>query len=150
MTALIDNLVWEQQHGSGLQREMGYRLVEWAEDYAVLELVIAPRHLNRSGILHGGVIATLLDTVSGYACCYCPVQGHLRRSLTLSLTTNFMGQATSGVVRSIARRQGGGRKIAFTTATAMNEDGEIIASATGTFRLHRGSEDPRGIARPAD
>ncbi|RCK54092.1 aromatic compounds catabolism protein [Thalassospira profundimaris] len=143
-----DNLSYEQQHGSGLQEMLGYRLVEWQDDRAVVELHVAPRHCNRAGILHGGVLATLLDTASGYACCYCPVPGNVRRCLTLSLTTQFMGQAVDGdIVKVEAQRQGGGRKIIFTTATAYNNKGDIIASATGTFRYHRGSEDKAGVPR---
>lgn len=143
-----DNLLYEQQHGSGLQEMLGYRLVEWQNERAVVEIDVASQHCNRAGILHGGVLATLLDTASGYACCYCPVPGNIRRCLTLSLTTQFMGQAGNGdIVRVEAHRQGGGRKIIFTTATAYNGKGEIIASATGTFRYHRGSEDAAGVPR---
>ncbi|OSQ40515.1 PaaI family thioesterase [Thalassospira mesophila] len=143
-----DNLAFEQQHGSGLQEMLGYRLVEWRASEAVVTLDVAAQHCNRAGILHGGVLATMLDTASGYACCYCPVPGHIRRCLTLSLTTQFMGQAKAGeTVRVTAQRQGGGRKIIFTTATAVNEQGKIIGSASGTFRYQRGSEDENGVPR---
>lgn len=143
----LDNLEWERRQGSGLQAHLGYRLAEWAPDFAVVELNVEPHHCNRAGILHGGVITTLLDTACGYAVCFCPVPGNIRRSLTLSLTTNFIGQAKQGLVRVEARKQGGGRKIVFTAATAYNAAGEIIATATGTFRYHRGSEVPEGVPR---
>jgi len=35
---------------------VGFRLIEWEAGYAVLELEIAPYHLNRSKVLHGGVL----------------------------------------------------------------------------------------------
>jgi len=142
------NLAFEQQHGSGLQEMLGYRLVEWRMNEAVVTLKVAAQHCNRAGILHGGVLATLLDTASGYACCYCPVPGNIRRCLTLSLTTQFMGQARAGeTVSVVAQYQGGGRKIIFTTAAAYDQQGSIIASASGTFRYHRGSEDEAGMPR---
>ena len=147
MTGTHDNLAYEQAHGSGLQDHLGYRLVEWAEDHAVVELDLQNHHCNRAGILHGGVLTTLMDTASGYAVCFCPVPGNVRKSLTLSLTTNFLGMARDGVVRVVARKQGGGRKVVFTEATAYNADGEVIGTATGTFKYHRGSEDPEGVPR---
>ncbi|MBO9506721.1 PaaI family thioesterase [Thalassospira sp. A3_1] len=149
MSDVDDNLAWEQAHGSGLQAYLGYRIVEWEEDRAVVELEIRDHHRNRAGILHGGVIATLMDTASGCAVCYCAVPGNVRKSLTLSLTTNFIGMATGGTVRVEGRKQGGGRKIVFTEATAYNAAGEVIATATGTFKYHSGSEDPNGVPRDA-
>ena len=139
-SAVPENLAWEQQNGSGLQALIGYRLVEWEPDRAVVELAVGPQHLNRAGILHGGVLTTVLDTAAGYAGCFSPVAGRIRRTLTLSLTTNYVGQMSTGVLRAEARKRGGGRKLYFVDATATAEDGRIIATATGTFRYHRGSE----------
>ncbi|MCC9621093.1 PaaI family thioesterase [Thalassospira sp. MA62] len=147
MPADFDNLAYEQTHGSGLQQHLGYRLVEWADDHAVIELEIRDQHRNRAGIMHGGVLSTLMDTASGYALCYCAVDGNVRKAVTLSLTTNFIGAARSGIVRVVGRRQGGGRKIAYTEATAFDSDGAVIGTATGTFKYMRGSESPEGIAR---
>ena len=149
MTGTHDNLAYEQAHGSGLQDHLGYRLVEWAKDHAVVELDLQNHHCNRAGILHGGVLTTLMDTASGYAVCFCPVPGNVRKSLTLSLTTNFLGMARDGLVRVVARKQGGGRKVVFTEATAFDADGNVIGTSTGTFKYHRGSEDPNGVPRDA-
>ncbi|MBC08366.1 PaaI family thioesterase [Thalassospira sp.] len=149
MTGSNDNLAYEQAHGSGLQDHLGYRLVEWAEDHAVVELDVQNHHCNRAGILHGGVLTTLMDTASGYAVCFCPVQGNVRRSLTLSLTTNFLGMAKEGLVRVVARKQGGGRKVVFTEAVAYDQAGNVIGTSTGTFKYHRGSDDPDGVPRDA-
>lgn len=149
MTGTHDNLAYEQAHGSGLQDHLGYRLMEWTEDHAVVELDVQNHHCNRAGILHGGVLTTLMDTASGYAVCFCPVPGNVRKSLTLSLTTNFLGMARDGLVRVVARKQGGGRKVVFTEATAYDADGNVIGTSTGTFKYHRGSEDPNGVPRDA-
>lgn len=149
MTSTEDNLAYEQANGSGLQAHLGYRLVEWAENHAVVELDLQDYHLNRAGILHGGVLTTLMDTASGYSVCFCPVAGNVRKTLTLSLTTNFLGSAKTGVVRVVARKQGGGRKIVFTEAVAYSADGDVIGTATGTFKYHRGSDDPDGVPRNA-
>jgi uncharacterized protein (TIGR00369 family) len=152
---MTENLLWEQQHGSGFAHLLGYQLSEWSPGLAVVEMTLRPEHLNRAGLPHGGLLTTLLDTACGYAGCYCPIPGHIRRTLTLSLTTNYIGQARSGSVCAVARVIGGGRKIFFTSAELFDGKPDqvkanLIASATGTFRYHRGSEDERGQPRTED
>ena len=124
---------------------LGLRIAQWSEDRAVLEIEIDERHLNRSGVLHGGVLATLIDAACGFAGCYCPLPGRVRKALTLSLTTSFTGQARSGTVRAIASKRPGGRKIFVATAEVTNNRGEIIGLGQGTYRYRSGSEDESGV-----
>ncbi len=51
---------------------MGYGPVTWRENYVELALLLDERHRNRSGIAHGGVIATLIDAAGGFAGAWCP------------------------------------------------------------------------------
>lgn len=46
---------------------MGVELVELRQDGCVLELEVHPRHCNRRGTLHGGMISGLLDAACVYA-----------------------------------------------------------------------------------
>lgn len=127
---------------------IGYRLVAWRQDYAEIELELGPQHLNGHGIPHGGVIATLLDTACGYAGVHCTVPGNVRYAMTLSLTTQFIGQAREfGRLTAIGRRIGGGRSIYFATGELFDADGKLVAQANATFRYRKGSEDPAGQPR---
>ncbi len=127
---------------------IGYRLIEWRPDYAEVELQLGPQHLNGYGIPHGGLIATLLDTACGFAGVYCTVPGNVRHAVTLSLTTQFVGQMRDlGRLVAIGRRTGGGRSIYFATGEVLDGDGRLIAQATATFRYRKGSEDPAGQPR---
>jgi uncharacterized protein (TIGR00369 family) len=76
---------------NGFNSLIGFELIEWRSDLAVLELVIQSKHLNRSGVIHGGVLATMIDAACGYAGCYCETPGNVRAALTLSLTTSYLG-----------------------------------------------------------
>jgi uncharacterized protein (TIGR00369 family) len=143
------NRAIEEETLSGFNVTVGYELVEWEEGHAVLELDVEHRHLNRSGVLHGGVIATMLDACLGYAGQYCAEPGRVRLAVTLSLNTQFLGQAREGRVRCVATRTGGGRKIYFCRGDMFNADGDLIATAEGVYRLRAGSEDPKGVPREA-
>lgn len=119
----------------GFHGLLGHRLTQWEEDLAVLELAVEPKHLNRSGVLHGGVLSTLLDAVCGFAGCYSDDPAQARGCITLSLTVSFTGQVSSGTIRAVGRRRAGGRRIYTATGEVFAEDGELIALGEGTFRL---------------
>ena len=124
---------------------VGYRLVEWRDGYAELVLDLDDRHMNRSGLVHGGVHATLLDVVCGYAGVYTAVEGNVRASVTVSLTINYKGRASGGRLRAIGRHAGGGRSMFFASGEVQDETGAVVASAEGIFKYRKGSEDPNGV-----
>lgn len=128
------NLDREQRYSSAFQQLMGYRLVEWGPDRAVVAYDVVPDHLNRTNRLHGGVIASLLDTAAGYAGCYCPTPGETRTTVTLSLTVNYLASASARSLRIEARRTGGGKTIFFSEAKAIDAEARVVATAVGTFR----------------
>lgn len=119
----------------GFHGLIGHRLVHWEENLAELELDVDARHLNRSGVLHGGVLSTLIDAVCGFAGCYSPDPAEQRGCITLSLTVSFTGQVTGGTIRAVGRRRAGGRRIYAATGEVFSADGELIAMGEGTFRL---------------
>jgi uncharacterized protein (TIGR00369 family) len=136
---------------SGFAQLVGYRLREWREGYAEVELDLGPQHMNLSGAPHGGVLATLIDATCGFAGCYCAVPGHNRRALTLSLDTHFVGRARPGSrLNTVARQTGGGRNIFFATAEVRDQAGALIAQGSGVFRYRGASSDPRGEPHDRD
>lgn len=134
-----------QERPSGYKQLIGFRIVEWRDGFARMSLDIGPRHLNRSGVLHGGVISTLIDAAGGYAGCYCPFEGRIRRNVTLSLSVQFLAQASSGSIAAIATVRGGGRRIFNTSVEIADGDGKLLAMGSGTYRYRSGSEAPEGV-----
>ncbi|UCH75552.1 MAG: PaaI family thioesterase [Rhodospirillales bacterium] len=126
-------------------RMLGFRVTEWCDGHVRMEMDIRPEHLNRSGVLHGGIISTLLDTACGYAGTWCGTKGHVRWAVTVSLTTHFTGQARSGTLITIGRKRGGGRKIFFASAEVQDENGQVLGFGDSVQRYRSGSEDPEGI-----
>lgn len=135
----------EVEPNSGFQNLLGYRLAEWSQGRAVLEMEVEPKHLNRAHVLHGGAAVTLLDTACGFSATYCPYPGRVRRVVTLSLNTNFTGQIRGGMVRAVATLIGGGAKIVFCRAELRDQGAGLIATAEGVFRYRSGSEHENGV-----
>lgn len=127
----------------GFNALLDNRLTAWEPGSAVLEMLIRPEMLNRSHTLHGGVLATLIDAAGGFAGCHPgPDGGPPRIALTISLTVNYVGRASSGVVRAVARRRNGGARIFVSTVDVFNAEGELIAVGEGAYRLRTRPASP--------
>jgi uncharacterized protein (TIGR00369 family) len=130
---------------SGFRQLLGYKLVEWKDGEAAIALTIGPRHLNRAGALHGGVLSTLIDAAGGYAGTFCAVPGHVRRCVTVSLTTQFLAQTKSGVLTARSRVRGGGKRLFMTSTEVTDAAGVLLAIGEAVYRYRTGSENPHGV-----
>lgn len=129
----------------GFHRLLGYRQVSWEEGRAVIALDLKPEHLNLGGVIHGGVLTSLLDIVLAEAGTYCPYAGRMRKAITLTLTTTFTGQCSGGVITVTGEKRAGGSRIFNSTGEVKDEQGNLLAIAEGTFRIRSGSEKPEGV-----
>ncbi|WP_433611105.1 PaaI family thioesterase [Dactylosporangium sp. CA-139114] len=92
-------------------------------------------HYNPLGTVHGGVLATLLDTATG-----CAVHSTLPAGVgytTLDLTTKFLRPASiaSGVLTCEGTVLSKGRRTALAQAQITDGRGALIAHATSTCML---------------
>ena len=124
---------------------IGFDVAEWKPGFARLTMDVQPFMLNRSGVLHGGMIVALLDAAAGYAGTFCEIEGNVRHGVTLSLSTSFLGQTRSGLVSAEARVTGGGRTIFFSSVEVRDADGLLIATGECTYKYRSNSIDPKGF-----
>ena len=119
---------------AGFNLFLGLELVEWEDGRCVMELPIEPHHLNRSGAVHGGVLSTLIDAVGSHAGSFSADVSQRPRSVTVALTTQFVGQAKQGPLRAIGTHTGGGKKIFFSRVIIEEADGNVVACGDVTGR----------------
>ena len=125
-------------HGeTGTQSLIGYVLDVGDRAGAVCWLDLDDRHLNRQGILHGGLAATLLDSAMGATGSLTVDATGRHPFTTLSLTVNYLAPGHPGRVTATGRVTGGGRATLFNEGALRHEDGTLIAPATGVFRKTR-------------
>ncbi len=113
---------------------LGLRLAEWAPGRCEFRLDIEPRHLNRSGSVQGGVMATLLDAACGYAGLYTDAGTAPANAVTVMLSISYLGRAREGRIRAVGRVTGGGRSVYFSSAELLDEQGRVVATAQGSFK----------------
>jgi uncharacterized protein (TIGR00369 family) len=135
MTELDPNLV---EGPYPLQHHLGFRMAAWQPDYCRFELPLAPFLMNRYGIPHGGIHATLLDTVMGFAGCFTGDRNAPRLAMTLSLNVNYLGRSEGVLLIGEGRRTGGGRATFFASGEVRDDRGALIANGSGVFRYRKG------------
>lgn len=119
---------------SGFRDLLGMELVTINAERAEVQLKIDSQHLNSHGTLHGGVLATMIDTSGGHAGSYCPQLHSMRKAVTLSLTTSYIATASSGIVRAVGRKRSAGRTIFTASVEVFDDAGKLIAIGEGTYR----------------
>ena len=126
---------------------LGFKRESWIDGEGSISLDLQPWHLNGSGVVHGGVLVSMLDVATGMTGVFCTVKGNRRHSVTVSLTTNFIGQTRSGKLIATGQRTASGRKIYFASAEIRTEQGALIATGSGVHRFRSGSENPEGVPK---
>ncbi|MEC7257991.1 MAG: PaaI family thioesterase [Pseudomonadota bacterium] len=135
------NSAQPKENGRLIDGETGaQKLVGWVTDVshpdgrARLTLQVDDRHTNRHGVLHGGIIAMLLDSASGYTGSRHADDESLPPMLSLSFTTQFLAPAHAGEVMAIGRVTGGGRSTLFIEGELRDAEGRLIATSTGLYK----------------
>jgi len=134
---------------TGAQRLLGYVLdVGQPDKRARCHLTLTDGHLNRHGVLHGGIASSLLDNALGATASLTVDPTGRTPFLTISLNTNFMAPAHAGArLTATGQVTGGGRSLVFVEGALRDEAETLIATATGVFKRvppnRLGDENPK-------
>ena len=116
---------------------VGLQLEEVRRGYARLRLPVRAEVQQAAGVLHGGALATLVDT----ACI--PAIGTFYNKqpemLTVSMTINYVGVVAGEDAYAEAWVEQGGRSVAFVRAEVRSASGSLAATASIVFKLTQAS-----------
>jgi acyl-coenzyme A thioesterase 13 len=131
----------EERRGSEFVALIGGKVEEWREGYVRLGIVLEERHTNPNGVMHGGVVTTLMDEAMGAVIASVRGMDVMARAphATVEMNVSFLSAARPGdhlVVEGRVLKVG--RSVAFGEAEARRrgEDG-LIAKGRFTFTIMR-------------
>jgi uncharacterized protein (TIGR00369 family) len=108
-------------------RLLGFTYVHADEHEAVVEVMPLPEHCNERGTVHGGFLASLLDTTTGLAVHKVLPEG--TAAPHFQLTVQYLNAAVPGITLTcVGRTTKSGRRAASTDAEVC-QDGKVIARA---------------------
>jgi acyl-CoA thioesterase len=110
---------------------LGFELDEVGPGAATLGLKIRKHLMQNHGVVHGGAIASLIDTATAFA--IIPMLTPEEKVTTVDLTISYLRPITKGRVTATARVVRAGRRLFVVSAEVKAEDGKLAATALSTY-----------------
>ena len=98
---------------------------------AVLGLDIRAELKQNNGVVHGGAIASLIDTATAFA--IIPLLAEGERATTIDLTSSYLRPLETGRARATARVLRAGRRVVVVSAEVSDEGQNLAATALSTY-----------------
>ncbi|MEO8154634.1 MAG: PaaI family thioesterase [Rhizobacter sp.] len=120
---------------------LGMELLKFEDGEAEIALPLREELCNSWSVAHGGVIMTLLDVAMAHAA-RSPGRAGAGQSngigvVTIEMKTSFMRPGL-GCLLAKGRRIHATASLAFCEATVLDENGALVAQASGTFKYLKG------------
>jgi acyl-CoA thioesterase len=108
--------------------------------HARYRLDVAPELLNPHGVLHGGAVYTMIDYSMGGATMAALPEGEI--CATIEIKVSYLAGVRGGVLSCDTWIVKQGKNVVFLESKVMDETGDLVATATGSFAVIR----PRALA----
>lgn len=112
----------------------GLDFIGLVDDSYVINLDVLPRHHNVRGIVHGGVLCTLLDTAMTRAFLHL-LPKEQQQGVTLEMNVNFLKATSSGKLTAYGKLINSTRRTAYVEGAVENEAGHLVAKSSATIIL---------------
>jgi uncharacterized protein (TIGR00369 family) len=113
---------------------LGLRPEEVRTDYARMRLPFRPELNQPAGIVHGGAILSLIDTVVVLAICS-SLPTPPRRLVTIDVHTQFLAPVVGRdcIAEAVVRKRG--RSIVFLRVEVRTDDGALVAEGALAYKV---------------
>jgi acyl-CoA thioesterase len=112
-------------------RLLGIELVEVTSGSATLSLEVRDDLKQNHGVVHGGAIASLIDSAMAYA--IIPLLTAKEKVTTVDLTISYLRPLTRGRATAKATVVRAGRRLFVVTAEVLDDGGKLAATALSTY-----------------
>jgi uncharacterized protein (TIGR00369 family) len=110
---------------------LGLEMGEVGDGTASVHLDVRDELLQYHGVVHGGAIASLIDTATAFAVLSrIDLDDHIT---TTDLTIHYLRPVSSGRMTATARIVRGGRRLFVLSVDVTNDNGALVATAVTTY-----------------
>jgi uncharacterized protein (TIGR00369 family) len=120
---------------SPLVQHLGIRLDTLQPDHAELVLPFDPKLATLGDTVHGGAIASLIDTAGMAAAWADEVEPQTLAGATVSLTVDYVAAARGQDLRATATVARRGRSLCFTDVRVSEPGGRLVAKGSLVYRF---------------
>ena len=112
-------------------RLLGIELDDISSGTATLGLNIRKQLTQNHGIVHGGAIASLIDTATAFA--IISLLAPREKVTTVDLSISYLRPLSEGRVKVIAKVLRSGRRLFVVSAEVFDKDGKLASTALSTY-----------------
>jgi acyl-CoA thioesterase len=112
-------------------RLLGIELDSVEKGTAILGLSIRPELTQNHGVVHGGAIASLIDTATAFA--IISLLAPREKVTTVDLTISYLRPLTTGRATAVAKVRRSGRRLFVVSADVFDNDGKLATTALSTY-----------------
>jgi uncharacterized protein (TIGR00369 family) len=98
---------------------------------ATLSVAVREELMRNDSIVHGGVMASLID--SAFAFAIIPMLSDGERTVTVDMTIHYLRPLSSGVAKATARIVRAGRRVITVSAELFDQNEKLAATAVSTY-----------------
>lgn len=124
-------------------KHMGFELVDFGPKWATARLALRPELRNANGVMHGGVLATLIDATITQAMLMTDEYQQVRETKgsmsNADLRVRYLRPVTNGYAQCEARIVHLGKRIGHASAVVTNEQGKEVALGDSILVISLGS-----------
>src|SRR5687767_3810876 len=118
--------------GAPFVRHMGMRITDLALGHATFEMTPAAFRLQPFGVVHGGNLATLIDSAAFWAC-YLAIDSDDDGLASVDLKLNYLAPARMETLQSTGKLIKAGKTLSYAEADVRTGDGRLVAHGTSTL-----------------
>ncbi len=108
---------------------------------------VEPKHRQLMGVVHGGVMAALIDTAAFWAV-YFAIEDESRWLTSVDLKLNYLAPATGGRLIARGRQIKTGKTLCYAEARVVDEDQKVLAHGASTLMIVPVTGPAAGISLP--
>jgi uncharacterized protein (TIGR00369 family) len=112
-------------------RLLGIELDDIGRGTATLGPTVRKELTQNHGVVHGGAIASLIDTATAFA--IISLLAPKERVTTVDLTISYLRPLTDGRITAVAKVVRAGRRLFVVSAEVFGEDGKLSTTALSTY-----------------
>jgi uncharacterized protein (TIGR00369 family) len=110
---------------------LGIELDDISSGTATLGLKIREELTQNHGVVHGGAIASLIDTATAFA--IISLLAPRERVTTVDLTISYVRPLTDGRITAVAKVLRAGRRLFVVSAEVFDKEGKLATTALSTY-----------------
>jgi acyl-CoA thioesterase len=129
-SSMSDNLasLKAKAEGEPIASFLDMRLLELSQGYARVAMKLKPEHINFNGMIFGGIIMSLADQAFAYG-----TNSVISPNVASQFNIHFIaGANVNDELVAECRVVRAGKRVCISEMTVTNQDGKLIAKATGT------------------